>query len=228
MSTTVEQLIAGVTALEQGIRALEVRERPLALRGWRDDFLGTAFHEQYSTHVGNGTVTFVPGGEHGGVIMLSTNAVLGAWADMFLGTRADAYLTLDADYGWTMIWRMKVSSVAGNLRARAGARDNAANNYIAAGLWQDFGNNWVVVTRLGGGAINSVASTVVADTNWHVHRLGVTSGLVNYFVDGSLLVTTPVSVPIVPLTPWISAFVSAAVARDAYYDWWDVIPQVLS
>lgn len=227
MSTTVEQLVAGVATLEQGIRALEVRERPLALRGWRDDFQGDALHEQYSTHVNNGTVGFSVGGQHGGVLELSVNAIADSWADMFLGTRADNYLTLDADSGWTMIWRMKVSSVAGNLRARAGARDDAANNYIAAGLWQDFGNNWIVVNRSGGGVVNTAASSIAADTDWHVHRIDATSGRVDYFLDGDLLVTTTVSVPIAVLTPWISTYVNAAVARIAYYDYWNTIPRNL-
>ena len=203
-----------------------------ALRARVDDFVGDSMHEQYSTTVVGGASVSYPGtagGAHGGDIRLSTPAAAGAEATLYLGAQADTYRTLATANGWVMICRMRVSSVAGNFNAYFGTRDNLNNNIIGAGLFQatGLGNNWGILTRLGGGAVAGNVSTIVADTNYHVLKLEATPGRLDLYVDGAYAVTRTVNVPAGVLTPQISVYVNAAVARDQYVDYWITMPRNL-
>ena len=203
------------------------------LRGWKDDFFGDVIADQYSTTVAGGASVNYPGtagGAHGGDIRLSTPAAAGAEATLYLGTQADTYRTLATANGWVLICKMRVSSVAGNLNAYFGVRDNANNNIIGAGLFQAGlgSNNWAILTRSGGGAIAGNASTIVADTNYHVLCLVATPGRLDLYVDGGYAVTRTVNVPAGVLTPQISIYVNAAIARNMFADYWITIPRNLA
>jgi len=198
------------------------------LRGWKDDFLGDQLMDQYSQDLAGGTITFpgTAGGAHGGDVRFRVTAA-GHEPKLLLGTLADTYRTLNSANGWVQICRMKVSSVAGSLNAYFGVRDAANNNIIGAGLFQATlgSNNWAILTRSGGGAVAGNASGIVADTNYHVLRLGVTPGRVELYVDGGFAVRRTANVPAGVLTPCIIAYTNAAVTRDMYIDYWDVIPR---
>uniref|UniRef100_A0A6M3M4R2 Uncharacterized protein n=1 Tax=viral metagenome TaxID=1070528 RepID=A0A6M3M4R2_9ZZZZ len=202
------------------------------LRGWRDDFLGLAIHEQYTAVSGVGS-----GGGlasvHGGVYVLAAGAAAGAYHHLWLGNAADGYATLDADLGWVMMANFNVSqttSIAGDF----GARDAASNNIIRAGLNTTVvAANWSIVTRTGGGAINSVDSGIPADINRHWHVLNVypiTGGLrqVDYSLDGTQIATTIVSVPTIVLTPIVTIYAVLAAARAMGLDFLGVIPRNLA
>jgi len=233
MSNTTEQLIARLSAAQKKLNALEAQERPLALRGWRDDFLGKSIHEQYtavSAGVGSGGALL--NNFHGGMYVLTAGAGAGRFHYLWLGDAADGFATLDADLGWEMIARMNISHLT-NIAGDFGAIDSASNNVILAGMnTTAVANNWLLQTRTGGGVVNSVDSGVAADTDPHVHRImayPITGGLrqVDYFLDGTRIATTTVSVPIAVLTPLARAYAAAAAARALGLDFWAVIPRNL-
>jgi len=121
--SALEQVIAKQAALERRIEKIETKERPLALRGWRDDFLGDALHEQYTAvSNGAGSAGALQNNAHGGVYRLTAGAGVGFSHVLWLGDAADGFATLDADYGWTMITRMSINA-ATNIRADFGVVD---------------------------------------------------------------------------------------------------------
>ena len=226
MSATVEQLIAGVTTLEQGIRALEVRERPLALRGWRDDFLGDAFHEQYDLRtVGAASSILLQNNAHGGVVRLQTDANIADYARIMLGDQAYAFNTLDADEGWCMIGRYKLSHTT-NILVDMFVTD-ALLNRIHVTADTTVGANWYLRTYDNIGLENWADSGVAIDTDWHVHRLEVTSGRAEHFMDGALINYTTVKIPTVVETGNVRCLARAAAVRYMDLDYWDVIPRNL-
>lgn len=202
------------------------------LRGWEDDFFGRAVHPQYLVEiVGAGsTVTFLTP-FHGGALRLTSGPAAGRYARLWLGDGADGYATLDADYGWVQITRMAISHTT-NLAINFGAMNSTGNDYIFAGINTTVvAANWSLLTRTGGGALNNVDSGVAADTDWHWHVLDVfpiTGGRqVDYYIDGSLIATTTVSVPIIVLTPIVYCYSAAAAIRNVDLDYWAVIPRNL-
>lgn len=231
MSMT-EEMVARIARLERRLAALEVKERPLALRGWRDDFLGDVIADQYSTTLAGGATVNYPGtagGAHGGDVRFRV-AAAGDEGCLYLGTQADTYRTLNTASGWLMICRMRVSSIAGSFNAAFGVRDNANNNIILGGLNQVSlaSNNWAILTRSGGGAVAGNASAIVADINYHVFKLEATAGRLDLYVDGTYAVTRTANVPAGVLTPYIVAYTNVVVTRDLYVDFWDVIPMNLA
>jgi len=97
----------------------------------------------------------------------------------------------------------------------------------------DVANNWRLVTRTAAGPVNIVDSGIAADTDPHVHRLvtyPITGGLrqADYFLDGALIATTSVSVPITVITPIVRAYAIAVAARYVDLDFWAVIPRNLA
>jgi len=229
----IKQLVARLAAAQKKLDALETRERPLALRGWRDDFLGDSIQEQYtavSNGVGSGGA--LQNNAHGGVYKLTAGAGAGRYHYLWLGNAADGYATLDADYGWKMIARMAISHTT-TFDGQFGVADSAYNNFVLAGIGTTFlAANWVLITRIGGGAVNVVDTDIAADTDPHVHRLGVCPTLAghqaDYLLDGTRIATTTVSVPIAVLTPIVRASATAAFARWDDLDYWVVIPQNLT
>lgn len=230
-----EQMVARIAKLEEDIEKIKTRERPLALRGWRDDFLGDALHEQYTTEIFgvNSIVATLWIDAHGGWANLQSGDGAGRYSYLWLGDAADGYATLDADEGWTQIVRMKIShttSIAGDF----GAVDSAFNNIILVGMnTTAVAANWYLETRTGGGALNNIDSGVAADTDWHVHRFDVypvpVTGVrqVDYFLDGARIATTTVSVPTIVLTPIVRCYSTAAALRNIDVDFWAVIPKNL-
>lgn len=224
MSGTVEELVARLSKAQKRLSALEARERPLALRGWRDDFLGDSIHEQY-TAVSNGAGSggALQNNAHGGVYRLTAGAGAGFYHRLYLGDAAGNYNTLDCDYGWTMIARMELSSIAANVQASIGA---LAGDFVQVGYDGATSANWLVWTRVGGvGA--STASAVAADTDPHVHRIMASAGRIDYWLDGALIATHTASVPIIPMTPFCHAYSSGGtISLDL--DYWAVIPMNLA
>ena len=234
MSSTVEELVARLSKAQQRLSALEAKERPLALRGWRDDFLGMAIHEQYTPQSnGAGSVGALQNNFHGGAYRLTAGAVLGAWHMLWLGDAADGFATLDADLGWVMMARFSISHTT-SAWCNLGVRDAGYNDVIEFGFnTLGLANNWCLRTRTGGGVINTVDSGVAADTNphWHVGNVyPIGGGLrqVDYFLDGALVATTTISVPTIVLTPWAIAYAQAAAVRYMDLDYWGVIPMNLA
>lgn len=203
------------------------------LRGWKDDFLGDALHEQYTTEFAgvNSIVATLWPDAHGGWVNLQSGDGAGRYSRLWLGDAVDGYATLDADEGWVQIVRMKISHTT-NIAAEFGAWNSTTNDVILAGINTPVvAANWSIITRTGGGAVNSVDSGEAADTDWHWHVLDVypiTGGRqVDYFVDGNLIATTTVSVPIIPITPIVRCYSAAAAIRTNDLDYWAVIPRNL-
>jgi len=200
------------------------------MRGWHDDFEGDSLDARYSTTVAGGATVNYPGtagGAHGGDVRISTAAIAGSEACLYLGTQADTYRTLATATGWVMICKLRLSSIAGNFNACFGVRDNANNNIILGGLSQASlsSNNWAILTRSAGGAVAGTTSTIPADTNYHVLSLLATPGQIDLYVDAAHVCTRTTNVPAGVLTPYIVAYVNVATARDLYVDWWLVIPR---
>jgi len=205
-----------------------------ALRGWKDDFLGDVIADQY-TAVSNGAGSggALLNNAPGGFYQLTAGAGVGFFHQLWLGDAADGFATLDADEGWVMMARFSLSHTT-TIAGEFGVRDLAYNNTIDAGLNVGFlANNWIIKTRTGGGAINTVDTGVVADVSLHWHVLDVypiTGGLrqVDYFLDGARIATTTISVPIAVLTPYVQSYATAAAVRRVYLDFWAVIPRNLA
>jgi len=201
------------------------------MRGWRDDFLGLAIHEQYtavSGGAGSGGALYAG---HGGFYSLTAGAGVGFYHYLWLGNAADGYATLDADLGWVMMVRMNLSHTT-NMVGDFGARDSAYNNLLHVGLDTTVSGNWIIRTRIAAGAWTAADSGVAADINPHWHTLDVhpiTGGLrqVDYSLDGTRIATTTVNVPTAPLTPDVRCYAPAAFARVVNLDFWGVIPRNL-
>ena len=120
-----EELAARITKAQKDLAALEAKERPLALRGWRDDFLGDSLHEQYTpVSAGAGSSGALQDNAHGGIYRLTSGPAAGRYHYLWLGNAVDGFDTLDADYGWVQIVRMAVSATT-NFSGIFGARDAA-------------------------------------------------------------------------------------------------------
>lgn len=204
-----------------------------ALRGWKDDFLGDQLADQYTAvSSGAGSSGALLNNYHGGAYLLTAGAGAGFFHYLWLGDAADGFATLDADIGWLMLARCRMSHIT-NIVGDFGALDSAHNNIIQAGISTAApAGNWLLVTRTGGGAVNNVNSGIAADTDTHWHALNVypiTGGRqVDYFLDGIQIATTTVSVPTIVLTPLARCRAVAAAARAVTLDYWGVIPRNLA
>jgi len=199
------------------------------LRGHNDDFFGDQIADEYSTTLVGGSTVALTTPAHGGVCLLTSGPAAANYANLRLG---GGYNTLDADEGWLMITRMRVShttDIAGDFGAFDG---NIWNDVILVGINTAFiAANWIIVTRTGGGGWNAVNSGVAADTDWHWHAASVYpiagGRQVDYYLDGALIASTTVSVPTVVLEPVVRVNLGAAATRYNYLDVWDVIPRNL-
>ena len=201
------------------------------LRAWKDDFLGCALHEQYTTgSAGGGINPALVNGKHGGWVR--TNAgILNAGSSMvILGVGgAPFYYTLDADNGWSMIWRMELGQVA-NIDAGALAFEWTNQYTIFCGLRTDIhAANWII--RCVNAAGNSFTNTgVAADTNPHEHALEVsptpTGHQVKYSLDGTLIGTHATNIYNGLLHPvlWCVNRGGSGTDRTADFDFWAVVP----
>jgi len=229
MSMT-EEMVARIAKLERKLAALEVKERPLALRGHRDDFLGRSLDVRYEQSIaGGGSITLQA--LHGGVVRLRCGNLLNEYANLILGNAADAYTTLDADEGWVQIWRGQVPILT-QLQATAGGYEFTTGTHIYAGFRVDVSAvNWIL--RCTGVGTTNVDTGVAADTQYHVHRLEtypITGGRrVDYYLDGAPIgscstanVTGNLLSPVLLNVNRVGGAV-----RDWYVDFWDVIPMNL-
>jgi len=221
-------LVAGVAALERGIASQEARERVLVARGWRDDFLGQALHEQYEPRtdaLGVGSFVALQDGAHGGVVRLRAGAAVGAYGRLMLGEQTDLYDTLDPDEGFRMIGRWRISLVT----------DVLADMFVNAPAWNHIhivadtahGPNWYIRNDNNSGVDNWEDSGVAIDNGWHVHELSATSGRAEHLLDGALINVSTTKIPTVPMTPDMRCLARAAAARYIDMDWWTVRPQNL-
>lgn len=199
------------------------------LRGWKDDFLGDALHEQYTIQTVGGAVALQ--NQVGGVVRMIANVAGGPgnYARLWLGDAADGYATLDVDEGWIQMGRLQISDTT-TIQANMGARDAAGNNLIDVGYDSVVGANWILRTRTGGGAINTVDSGQAADTDYHwfVLPVSLVSAVrtADFYLDGSLVASTTTSVPAIALTPVLTA-VQTGGNRALRADVWNVIPRNL-
>jgi len=221
-----EEAVAQLATLERGIAACEVKERPLVLRGWRDDFMGQVLHEQYDQRtVGALSSLVLQPNAHGGVLRLTAGNVAADYARIMLGDRAYAFNTLDADDSWCMIGRYKLSHTTSILVDMfAGAPVNQ-HIHITADTAQ--GPNWYLRTFDGVGVDTFTDSGVAIDTAWHVHRLEVTSGRAEHWMDGERINYTTAKIPTIPQTGNVRCLARAAVSRYADLDYWIVEPRNL-
>jgi len=201
------------------------------LRGWKDDFFGDALFTGYfgALNLGGGAALQ---SIHGGVERLSAAAAAGSYFRLWIGNPAGIGAdTLDADEGWVMLVRMRISSTT-NIYARVGARDNAGNNVVDVGANIGGGANWYLTTRVGGAAYQYADSGVASDTDWHWHVIDVkpiTGGnrQADYFLDGTFRASST-NVAAVNLTPLAFCQAAAVAAKDLDLDFWGVIPRNLA
>jgi len=226
--TLLGEAVAQLTALERGIARAEARERILAARGWSDDFLGQALHEQYEPRtdaLGVGSYVALVNNAHGGVVRLYAGAAVAAYGRLMLGEQSDLYDTLDPDEGFRIIARWKLShttNVLGDMFVNA-----PAWNHIHVVADTAHGPNWYIRNDNNIGVDNWEDSGVAIDTDWHVHELAATSGRAEHLLDGALINVSTTKIPTVPMTPDMRCLARAAAARYVDLDWWTVRPQNL-
>lgn len=204
------------------------------LRGWKDDFLGDALHEQYTTSIvgANSIVATLWDNAHGGWANLQSGDGNARYSRLWLGDAADGYDTLDADEGFVLIARMRINAIgAGNFNAIMGTSDAAFTRVIEVGIniWQHAAN-WMIFCVDAGG--NSTTNTGVAfDSDWHVHIAEVgptaTGRQVDYWLDGSLIGSQTTNIDTSPRTGVIQSYSGGAVIRNMDVDYWIVIPRNL-
>ena len=199
-------------------------EMAWGLRGWRDDFMGQVLHEQYDQRLsGAGSTLVLQPNAQGGVLRLTAGAGVLFYARIMLGDRAYAFNSLDADNGWLMVGRFKISHTT-SIRADMFVTDALVNaiHIIADTL---YGANWYLKTDNNSGLDNVVDSGVPTDTDWHVHRLEVTSGRAEHWLDGQLINYTTVKIPTVVETGNVRCLANAAASRYMDLDYWETIPR---
>ena len=193
------------------------------MRGWRDDFLGRALHDQYETEILDGSVTLVDG-RHGGAVRVRANAGGGNWARLWLGTAAGNHDTLDADYGWVQIAIVNTMYQNDAGIFVFGASDSTSNEYITVGARS---GNWTIRCRAGGVYSSTVGGAV--DTSYHVHAAEVypTGGghQVDYWLDGVLVASHTTDIPTAVITPFLYVYTPDAEIRYMECDSWAVIPR---
>jgi len=235
MSDTVEELVARLGAAQKRLAALEARERPLVLRGWRDDFLGDSLHEQYTQDIaGVGSAIALLDPAHGGQVRLTAGPVSGRYAYLWLGDNAGGYDTLDVDQGWVMIALMKHvdSGTAGNQQTIFGASNAAITRFIQAGINEvRVAGNWMLDCQNAAGR-TTVDSNIAYDDLRHVHRLDVyptlTGYRVDYLLDGVLIASNTTNIFTDCITPIIRCYAQSANQRRLDVDYWDVVPMNLA
>jgi len=228
-----DELVARIASLEAQVEELQSRERPLVDRGWRDDFLGRAIHEQYDTTdvAGVDSGITLMDGMHGAWVRLRGGAAAFRYQALWLGDKADNYDTLSAAYGWTMIGRFYISAIT-DIITDFGTWNAAANRRITARANTVLGVNWYLICQDGGGT-TIIDSGVATDTDPHVHRvdaypIGGGDYQVDWFLDGGLIVTNIANVPADVLTPIVRCQSNGGATRDLYLDHWEVIPKNLA
>jgi len=193
------------------------------LRGWKDDFLGDAFRDEYDLRtVGAASSVLLQNNAHGGVARLQTDANIGDYARIMLGDSAYNFNTLDADEGWMMIGRYKLSHTTSILVDMFVT--DALVNRIHVTADTSHGANWYLRTDNNSGLDNWADSGIAIDTAWHTHRLRATSGRVEHWMDGTLINYTTTKVPTVVETGNVRCLARANAARYMDIDYWTVIP----
>ena len=203
------------------------------MRAWQDDFLGHTLDARYaSTVVGGGSVGLW-GPVAGGWVRLANDAVAFHRCYLWLGDGADNYATLSAASGWTQVCKMRINTLASS-ECNFGAMDAAENNAIIAGYNGDYGANWEIVLRNGGGGWTHVQSTEPAESapSSSVHALKVTNVggsvyQIEYWVGGVLLLkidSVTYGIPAGVLTPVLRLQNRASSQTIGWWDWWLVRP----
>lgn len=224
MSDILEELVARVAKAQQRLAALEVKERPLALRGWRDDFLGDALADQY-TAVAGGTIA-LQDSMHGGIIRLTTSGAAWNISQLWLGANADTARTLRSTEGWIMLCRFCLNTNT-NVQLMLGAQNNARTRQIFFGLVTGWAPNWLLVAQDGGGTTASAGTAGISDTNWHWVRMEVIPSELRAYLDGALVITHTTNIPADYLTPVIDVRAEVAVAKNVDVDYIAWIPMNL-
>ena len=238
-----EELVRRIVDAEKRLERLQSREVRRFItdydwhRGWKDDFLGQAIHEQYtavSDILGVGSGGALQNNFHGGAYRLTAGAANNAFHRLWLGNAADGFATLDADLGWVMIARFAVldTGTAGNFMSVMGTANSAFSRYILAGVVRNVvANNWGLLTS--DGVATATDSGVAFDASQHEHALEVypiAGGLrqVDYFLDGILLLSKTTNIPTEVLTPTVYPYALTANQRRIDLDFCGVIPRSLA
>ena len=159
------------------------------------------------------------------MVRFTSGPVINNYARIMLGDRTYAFNTLDADDGWCMVGRFRISHTT-NIRADMFVTDALVNriHIVADDL---LGANWFLRTDNNSGLDNNVDSGVPTDTDWHVHRLEVTSGRAEHWMDGERINVTTVKIPTVVETGNVRCLSNAAASRYLDLDHWVVEPRNL-
>lgn len=225
--STLEQILAKQGALEKRIQRIETKERPLALRGWRDDFLGDAVHEQYTLLVNAGGAGALMDNVHGGFYQLSVPNAAGAYARLFLGDGAAGFSTIGMAAGQATIMIGKVGlDTLGTAQGVMGALEAGTNNLCYCGYVSSLSANWLIYSRDNAGGASWTASTIAVDTNFHWLRFEINPTILRLYVDSVLVCTHTTNLPINYLEPFWQAYRESGVL-NFYLDFVAVIPMNL-
>ncbi len=228
MSMT-EDLVARIAALDRRLAAVEAKERPLVLRGRRDDFMGKSIDIKYTQMINGAGSTISLRNQVGGVIRMQAGGGATRSALLELGDGAGGYEPLDADIGWRQIAYCKLDEIT-DIYAGLYAHNFGGLEIVFTGLRTDIvANNWIIRAH-DGVAFAHTDTGVVADTNYHWHEQSVypdpvTGGhQIDYLLDGALIGSQTVRVPTVQMAPGLLCYtVAGVVTRQFRVNHWTVI-----
>jgi len=194
---------------------------------WRDGFWGDSLHSQYATRIDVGGTVGLMDAAHGGEIRLRVGNADARETHLVLGSVAGGFDTLNASSGWVMLARFKVVPLTSVIHwMGACSQPGLTTDRIMVGLYN--GSAYWMMRVTASGSSSNVYSTVVADSEWHLHALDVTSERVKYFVDGELVATCTENIPTgVVITPTIRCRNYSAAYKYFYMGEWWVIPRGL-
>lgn len=226
-----EQVIQRISDIEGRLEALESQEsRRLItdydwLRGKKCDFLGDAIPAEFTSDLSGGDISLIDG-EHGGIARLRSGNVNTNYARLWLGDAVGGYDTIRPQDGVVLIARLHCSEIT-NCDMTFGLWDIVGGNYLWIGLRTTVGNQWIV--RCFDGGASQTASGILADTDWHTHAVEISRDLVNYWLDGTLIVTHTTNVPNATfMTPFAWACTRENAHKNLRVDFWGVIPRNLA
>jgi len=182
-----------------------------------DDFWGDSVDARWHTS-GNGSAAVVDGVD-GGVVRLTTGAVLGngymlSWQDirsLHVSKRAVVECRVRAAQTNKCYFYMRVY--------------NNSNDFVGFAFFIEPNNIfWYMQTRKAG-ALTQATSTDATDTNYHVFRIETSATEIHFYIDGVECVNSPITTNIpndLYLQPHFYIYTNEGVAKsmDIDYVWW--------
>jgi hypothetical protein len=230
MSTALGTVISRIAKAEKRLTRLEaVPQRRLLtdypwLRGWKDDFLGDQFCDQYdvSDKVGAGSSIYLIDGIHGGMTNIYSGNVANNYQSLWLGAAGGTNDTISADPGFLMIGNYAHFPLT-NLRTRFGTCNAAGNRRILLQADTSVSGNFILVTQDAGGT-TTVDSGVPLNAAWNWWALEAEPTVVNLWLEGVIIATSTTHIPTDVLTPTVRCQSLDANAHWVTLDYWAVIP----